>query len=352
MFITKQKRSTLLILLLLAVLPLVQSCTKKEATPSEIKNNTQKINGIADCAFRLSNDYLVFDSHKDLDKYYQFLQTHQTQEINQFEVNNQFTSYSRKVENILKDYEILCESDNVTLDQIHNFQSENQKYVTITDEDFFLKIDGISNRIVNPDGYVQVGNRFFKHVGMTIYCTSIENKELLLNDNYTSNLVSQITVKKHSQGVASPGKTNQLNMWQSINNTTSSLCKQWHRTVMSMEFYTAGPGYDTWNTAELYVSFRYQIKNHKRNSLLIWYPDSRWSNNTGNYHSSINPYTNYNDNDNTAFVDRLYNYHAFTNGFIPQSVLNAWANGIYASMWAYVAGVSTFDVCGQKTVTY
>src|SRR5690606_13840785 len=163
MFTLRNNYKLALIALIAIILPLVHSC-KKTAISQDIKsqNSSQALSGLTNCNAKIINDYIAFDSIQDMNEYFIYLETHTTEEINQLEQDNGFISYDRKVEEILRAYEILNEDSTTSMQQILDFRTQYQDYLTITDEDFFLKIEGFSNRIVNKDGYLQIGDDFFK----------------------------------------------------------------------------------------------------------------------------------------------------------------------------------------------
>jgi hypothetical protein len=105
-----------------------------------------------------SEGILKFDSEKDIKDYFTFLEKHSDQEVDSFEKSIGFVSYERKVNDILKAYEILNDDLNskklLDLEIIQKFRTKHEKYIKITDDDFFLLIEGMYRRLVNEEGYL------------------------------------------------------------------------------------------------------------------------------------------------------------------------------------------------------
>lgn len=174
------------------------ACKKNKAIQDKLPALANKniITSLANCNVSLTEDMLTFESHEDLNEYVKFLETHSTNEIDRFETDNSFESYSRKTESILKEYEKLNEKQSVTSSEISEFRIKYADFITFSDEDFDFKIEGLFNRVVNQYGYVQIGNIVYKFEGLNVYNTNVENIQLLRNSNYSSNLISKATTQK------------------------------------------------------------------------------------------------------------------------------------------------------------
>ena len=342
-------------MLAIAASTIFVACKKDEVKTTE---SGKTIAGLKNCNARLINDYFAFDSVQDMNNYVVYLETHSTEQINQLEQTNGFLSYDRHVEQILRGYELLNEDSTTTMQQILAFRTQHQNYLTITDEDFFLKIEGISNRVVNKDGYLQIGNDFFKYVGKTIYRTKVENKQLLYDANYTNNLVTKTEMQElQPNGVGGAGlKTTAVNQWGNKKHETRLHCDRFHQTNIEVKFYAQGPSMPAYGaTGLVYCSagFNYYLKNMKRGWTGVWYGQARASTNTGTFHSSYNGYTTFSHPDNSITVNRIYNSKTWTKTW-DQSPENAvyWANEKFSTLWAYVAGTVYFDVCGSRNWAY
>ncbi len=351
----QNKLSAIALLAIIAITTLNVGCKKDaqviDTNVQELSN--KKLQGVENCTAMVSNDgFLSFESEEDLNEYYKFLETHNDQEIDELEARNGFMSYSRKVETILREYEILNENKETKMEEILSFRKQYEDYLKITDEDFFLKIEGLGNRIVNQDGYVQIANNIFKYEGTDIYNTDEQNLKLLKSSNYSSNLISKSETKIHEL----KPRTRQVNQWQQDDFTTQQKCGRWHRTYSSLKFYASGPstpGYGQTGLMYCSAGFSYYLKNMKRGWTGVWYGQSRASRFQGYHHASYNGYVNFNHPSNSVTVSRTYNSRTWS------AVWNndpwgaqQWANGIFNGLWAYVAGTVTYDVCGTKTYNY
>lgn len=329
------------------------SCNKNKVIQEEISSSNVKkeISSIANCKVSLTEDMLAFESEEDLNGYMKFLESHSTTEIDKFERDNSFESNARKTENILKEYEILNEKQNVTKDEISKFRTRYADFVTFTDDDFDLKIEGLFNRVVNQFGYVQIGNVVYKFVGLNIYNTNIENIQELRNSNYSSNLISKATTQK-----VELKKSRVVNQWQNKVHNNVTDCGNKRDIKIDITFYATGPSTPAYGqSGNMFCSagFSYKLKNRKRGWTGIWYGESRSSTNAGFYHASYNPYTNYSDYDYSVNVDRTYNARTWSAVWNNDPVgAQLWANGIFNNLWAYVNGTVTYDMCGTKTWTY
>lgn len=352
---SRAKLSTIVFLSVFGLGTMLTGCEKDEQITEmqeSAKTSTKALSGIPNCEAIITNGYLSFKSEDDLNTYFKYLEMHTDREVDALEAKNGFMSYSRKVEMILRQYEILNENRSTKMEEILSFRKKNEDYLTITDEDFFLKIEGLFNRVVNQDGYVQIANNFFKYEGTTVYSTLKENAELLKRSDYSSGLVSKIETEVRTVKT----NTRQVNQWQQGQFTTKIKCGRWHRTHSYLKFYASGPSTPAYGqTGLMYCSagFKYYLKNMKRGWTGIWYGQSRESRFQGYYHSSYNGFTNFNDYNHSVTVSRTYNARTWANVWKNDPVgAQLWANKVFYGMWAYVAGTVTYDVCGTKTYTY
>ncbi len=308
----------------------------------------QPLAGVPNCNATVNNGHLSFATQADVQAYHTYLETHSNTEINELEERNNFISLIRKMQIILNEYEALNEKRETTMQEILAFRELHKDYVTITDDDFYPNIKGFSNRLISPNGYVQVGGRLSKYVGQDIYTTNVDNAALLALGSYTNSLVhhSQVKVVKMKKN------TRQLNQWENFYRYDISKCSRWHSTQLDIEFY-ALTDYD-WVSGNATAScgFNYFLKNKKRGWTGIWYAHTRPSSNQGYYGAAYSTIVNYNDVANSNFVYKSYCGNTWTANFSNGTAAQQWANGVLGNTWAFMTGTVTYNVCGTKTWTY
>jgi hypothetical protein len=323
----------------------------KSTNLKKTRTNPVQITEIPECKVSISDGMLIFDSEIDVDRYYQYLSTKTIDEIFQFEVRNGFKSYTREVDLILKAYELLNENVNTQLSDIHNFWNSNSQYIEFTDEDYNEKIIGLHNSIINKDGLVQIGKLVLKHVGNIIYATNDINIDLLINNNYSSNLVTQSVTKSYEMK-----KTRSVSVWHDASFEKTVDCTRKRKTTSSLSFYGQGPSMPAYyQVGNIIVSsgFTYKLKNLKRGWTGVWYGEARPSNFTGYYHRAYSPFTTFDNPDNISNVSRVYNLKTWTKPWDNDAAgAIIWGNSQINTSWAYVAGTVTYDVCGENTHTY
>jgi hypothetical protein len=290
--------------------------------------------------------------------YYKYLETHSDDDIDKLELQNNFISYSRKVESILREYEILNENKETTRDEIIAFREKYKLYITITDEDFFPNIEGISNRLINSEGYIQVGDDISKYVNQKIYTTNIDNINLLENKSFSNELIneSQVKIIKIEPNTDDNRITAQINDGvHSASHVEKHKCRRWHKTTISIKYFKSVrmPGYGQSGYITASVGYHYYLKNMKRGWTGIWYGQSRQSRNQGSYQSAYNGSGSYNDYSNSVTTSRTYNAHwwwtAYNGNYYDAYV---WAGGYFTSAYGWVEGTVTYDVCGTRTWSY
>src|SRR5690606_12046726 len=117
---------------------------------------------------------------------------------------------------------------------------------------------------VNKDGYLQIGDDFFKYVGRIIYRTKVQNKQLLYDSDYNNNLVTQTEViETEPEGGGTGNKTLQVNQWQNKSTEVKLHCSRMHRTNIEVKFWASGPSMPAYGqTGNMYCSagFSYYLK--------------------------------------------------------------------------------------------
>jgi len=335
------------------------SCQKEEQVFQNQETETtleKPLLGVENCNATIKNGYISFKTVADVNAYYKYLETHSDDDIDAMETQNNFISFDRKIESILREYEILNENENTTMNEIIAFRAQYKQYITITDEDYFPNIDGISNRLINSEGYLQVGEDISKYVKQNIYTTNIDNINLLETDSFSNELISKSEVKITE---IEPTTTGRISSFYNTGAHNASQydkrkCRRWHKTTSSVRYFQQFrfSGYQT-GTATASVGYRYYLKNMKRGWTGIWYGQSRSSRNQGNYQSAYNGSGSYNHYNNSVSVSRTYNAHwwwtAYDNGYYQAY---QWAIGQFSTAYGWVEGTVTYDVCGTRTWSY
>lgn len=347
------------IILMVAILAITVTSCQKEEQIFEAQGNESVLDkplvGVENCSATIKNGFIAFKSVEDINAYYKYLETHSEEDIDNMEKQNAFMSYNRKIENILREYEVLNEDRNTTMEDILAFREKYKQYITITDEDFFPNIEGLSDRLINPAGYMQVGEAVSKYVNQNIYTTGVENFNLLENNSFSSELISKSEVKVIEM---EPSSTDRVNAMNSPGNHTAYLydkrkCRRWHKTTASVKAYSFAnlSGY-YYHFVTCQFGYRYQLKNMKRGWTGIWYGQSRYSRNQGNYTGS-NGTGSFNDANHSVNVSRSYNVKYLWAPYTTPSDAANWYNDMFiAYAHGYIEGTVFYDVCGSRTWNY
>ncbi len=333
----------------------VQSCKKGHSLDDQ--DNSNILIDVPNCNAKIEDGILKFETYKDVIHYREYISKLSYEEINELEVRNGFQSYERKVNDLLIDYEKLNEDSSQTTQKIMSFRQKYSDYLTISDTDFNANIIGLDNRLINSDGYLIVDTFISRYIKNNIYTTSINNKQLLTLKKFKDKKVSITEIEKHEILSNQSNKVERHNPFYFTNNKK---CGRWRKTKISLYFYTGG-GYPAWGQVgymTLYCGYAYSLKNLKRGWTGVWYGESRYSKNEGYHDASYRQFHRYNHTWSSS-ISPSYTYN---HGFWQSSqivgdpgtgiVWTLWKDSILNSIWSYMDGTVTYDLCGYKNVSY